>query len=100
MRLALPVWLGAGEALAQMAAQPEGLATLQEMYKSWPFFMGLVRAASTALATLTLATPTGLTTPLPSPHRRGCVLAQVSGGEVKGQNSNQTQCHTWGGLNG
>ena len=42
LRLHLPVWLGGGEALKKMADSPEGLEELREMYKSWPFFSGLV----------------------------------------------------------
>jgi len=42
MRLHLPVWLGGGEALKGVAATPEGLAQLRELYASWPFFRGLV----------------------------------------------------------
>ena len=36
------MWLGGGEALKKMADSPEGLEELREMYKSWPFFSGLV----------------------------------------------------------
>ena len=40
-RLHLPVWLGGGAALAERIAAG-GLAELQETYRSWPFFQGLV----------------------------------------------------------
>eukprot|EP00899_Mesostigma_viride_P018672 jgi/Mesvir1/26806/Mv20570-RA.2 len=38
-RLHLPVWLGVGSAFHSLReAHPDGLTTLQEMYKAWPFF--------------------------------------------------------------
>jgi len=40
--LHLPVWLGGGEALLDVASTPEGLQQLQQMYATWPFFTGLV----------------------------------------------------------
>jgi len=42
IRLMLTGWLGAGTALAGMAAEAEGLATLQEMARTWPFFDDLL----------------------------------------------------------
>ena len=42
MRLHLPVWLGGGEALANVASTPEGLAQLKDAYATWPFFRSLV----------------------------------------------------------
>jgi phosphoenolpyruvate carboxylase len=42
IRLMLPGWLGVGTALAEAAATPEGLATLQEMTRAWPFFDDLL----------------------------------------------------------
>lgn len=41
-RLMLPVWLGTGEALAQVASEPGGLETLQRMAETWPFFNDLL----------------------------------------------------------
>ena len=41
-RLHLPVWLGGGAALAERIAGG-GLAELQQMYQSWPFFQGLAQ---------------------------------------------------------
>jgi phosphoenolpyruvate carboxylase len=38
----LPGWLGAGTALAEMASRPEGLALLQAMTATWPFFDDLL----------------------------------------------------------
>ncbi len=43
MRLMLPSWLGAGSALASVAAEPGGLDTLREMVRTWPFFDDLLR---------------------------------------------------------
>jgi phosphoenolpyruvate carboxylase len=40
-RLHLPVWLGGGAALAARIAEG-GLGELQQMYRSWPFFQGLI----------------------------------------------------------
>ena len=42
MRLMLTGWLGAGSALAEMTASPEGLAVLRQMVRTWPFFDDLV----------------------------------------------------------
>ena len=42
IRLMINGWLGAGTALAQRASTPEGLRTLQEMAKAWPFFDDLL----------------------------------------------------------
>ena len=42
IRLMLPGWLGVGTALATVAAQAEGLATLQRMAAQWPFFDDLL----------------------------------------------------------
>src|SRR5690606_33078630 len=41
-RLMLTAWLGAGNALAAAAAEPGGLALLQQMAKRWPFFDDLL----------------------------------------------------------
>jgi phosphoenolpyruvate carboxylase len=38
----LPGWLGAGTALSDAAAEPDGLELLQRMAKSWPFFDDLL----------------------------------------------------------
>jgi Phosphoenolpyruvate carboxylase len=42
IRLMLTGWLGAGTALGEEAATAEGLARLQRMAKSWPFFDDLL----------------------------------------------------------
>jgi phosphoenolpyruvate carboxylase len=42
IRLMLTGWLGAGTAFEALAAQPDGLATLREMVRSWPFFDDLL----------------------------------------------------------
>ena len=42
MRLHLPVWLGGGEALTNLAKTEEGMKELKDMYASWPFFTALV----------------------------------------------------------
>ena len=42
IRLMLPGWLGVGTALAEATATPEGLATLREMTRAWPFFDDLL----------------------------------------------------------
>nr|MBA3889303.1 phosphoenolpyruvate carboxylase [Gemmatimonadaceae bacterium] len=42
VRLMLTGWLGAGTALDELATTPDGLATLQEMARSWPFFDDLL----------------------------------------------------------
>ncbi len=41
-RLMLTAWLGAGNALADAASTKEGLALLQRMAKTWPFFDDLL----------------------------------------------------------
>ncbi|HET9454850.1 MAG TPA: phosphoenolpyruvate carboxylase, partial [Gemmatimonadaceae bacterium] len=42
IRLMLTGWLGAGTAFTELAARPEGLATLREMARTWPFFDDLL----------------------------------------------------------
>lgn len=42
IRLMLTGWLGVGESLGEEAESPEGLARLQRMAKSWPFFDDLL----------------------------------------------------------
>ena len=42
IRLMLTGWLGVGTALAEMAAQPEGLDLLRAMTRAWPFFDDLL----------------------------------------------------------
>ena len=42
IRLMLTGWLGAGSALAEMTATPEGLELLRRMVRSWPFFDDLL----------------------------------------------------------
>jgi phosphoenolpyruvate carboxylase len=42
IRLMLPVWLGAGTALEQALAEPEGEARLRRMAEVWPFFDDLI----------------------------------------------------------
>ncbi len=42
IRLMLTGWLGVGESLGEEAAGPDGLARLQRMAKSWPFFDDLL----------------------------------------------------------
>ena len=42
MRLMLTGWLGAGTALAEAAAAPDGLALLRRMAREWPFFDDLL----------------------------------------------------------
>jgi phosphoenolpyruvate carboxylase len=49
-RFLLPSWYGAGSALGGYAAEEGKLATLQEMYRSWPFFRTLVDFMQMTLA--------------------------------------------------
>ena len=42
VRLMLTGWLGAGTALEEFSATPDGLATLQAMAREWPFFDDLL----------------------------------------------------------
>jgi phosphoenolpyruvate carboxylase len=48
-RYMLPAWYGFGSALEKMQ-EASGLDTMQEMYRLWPFFRGLVSKIETALA--------------------------------------------------
>lgn len=50
IRLMLPGWLGVGTALHTILAQPQGLETLQEMARHWPFFDDLVGKIEMVLA--------------------------------------------------
>jgi phosphoenolpyruvate carboxylase len=48
-RHGIPGWFGLGAALAELE-QKHGLLHLQELYRSWPFFAGLLDNAQLALA--------------------------------------------------
>ena len=55
-RLMLPGWYGFGSAVeAYLRAQPDGLRTLREMYRSWPFFASLLSNMDMVLAKTDLA---------------------------------------------
>ncbi len=55
-RLMLPGWYGFGAAVdGYLAANPEGLANLQRMVKSWPFFKSLLSNMDMVLAKTDLA---------------------------------------------
>ncbi len=55
-RLMLPGWYGFGSAVdGYLAANPEGLATLRRMLKSWPFFQSLLSNMDMVLAKTDLA---------------------------------------------
>ncbi|MBK6869418.1 MAG: phosphoenolpyruvate carboxylase [Burkholderiales bacterium] len=55
-RLMLPGWYGFGSAVAGwLQAQPEGLPTLREMNRAWPFFAGLLSNMDMVLAKTDLA---------------------------------------------
>jgi phosphoenolpyruvate carboxylase len=49
-RVNLPGWFGLGSGLAEVAGRPGGLARLQEMHDSWPFFTSLLENAELSLA--------------------------------------------------
>lgn len=50
IRLMLPGWLGIGTALHQIMQTPEGLQTLQDMARDWPFFDDLLAKIEMVLA--------------------------------------------------
>jgi len=55
-RLMLPGWYGFGAAVdGYLAANPQGLATLRRMVKSWPFFQSLLSNMDMVLAKTDLA---------------------------------------------
>ncbi|MBK7415611.1 MAG: phosphoenolpyruvate carboxylase [Dechloromonas sp.] len=55
-RLMLPGWYGFGAAVdGYLSANPEGLATLRRMVKSWPFFQSLLSNMDMVLAKTDLA---------------------------------------------
>ncbi|MFZ2974699.1 MAG: phosphoenolpyruvate carboxylase [Ferribacterium limneticum] len=55
-RLMLPGWYGFGAAVdGYLAANPEGMATLRRMVKSWPFFQSLLSNMDMVLAKTDLA---------------------------------------------
>ncbi|WP_374328384.1 phosphoenolpyruvate carboxylase [Azonexus sp.] len=55
-RLMLPGWYGFGSAVdGYLAANPDGLATLRRMLKSWPFFQSLLSNMDMVLAKTDLA---------------------------------------------
>ncbi len=49
-RFLLPSWYGAGTALGNQTQHPEGLATLREMFRRWPFFRTLMGFMQMTLA--------------------------------------------------
>ena len=49
-RCLLPSWYGCGAALAPLAATPDGLQQLRDMYERWPFFRALVSNLEMTLA--------------------------------------------------
>ncbi|MBK7836643.1 MAG: phosphoenolpyruvate carboxylase [Candidatus Obscuribacter sp.] len=49
-RYMLPAWYGFGTAFANVLKDKDALALCRTMYKSWPFFKGLVSKIETALA--------------------------------------------------
>ncbi|HET7480846.1 MAG TPA: phosphoenolpyruvate carboxylase [Rubrobacteraceae bacterium] len=49
-RFLLPSWYGAGTALGNYIQQPDGLATLRDMYRRWPFFRTLTDFMQMTLA--------------------------------------------------
>jgi phosphoenolpyruvate carboxylase len=49
-RHVLPGWFGVGEALAGFSTNPERLATLQEMFREWPFFRNLLNNSQVSMA--------------------------------------------------
>jgi len=49
-RCNLPGWYGLGTGLATVAGEPGGTATLQAMYREWPFFRSLIENAEMSLA--------------------------------------------------
>ena len=49
-RYMLPAWYGFGTAFNESFKKPENLALMQEMYKQWPFFRGLVTKIENSLA--------------------------------------------------
>ena len=55
IRLMLPGWLGAGTALAEAAETPDGLARLQHMARTWPFFDDLLAKIEMVCAKTDLA---------------------------------------------
>ncbi len=50
IRCTIPGWFGLGAGLASVAEGADGLETLQEMYRGWPFFTSLVDSAELSLA--------------------------------------------------
>jgi phosphoenolpyruvate carboxylase len=49
-RCNLPGWYGLGTGLEVVAGQPDGLATLREMYTGWAFFRSMIENAEMSLA--------------------------------------------------
>jgi phosphoenolpyruvate carboxylase len=54
-RAILPAWYGVGSALEAYAANPEGAALLQRMYKEWPFFRAVIDNVTMVLAKTDMA---------------------------------------------
>lgn len=55
-RLMLPAWYGVGSAMEEWLKEvPDGMATLQKMYRSWPFFETMISNMDMVLAKTDIA---------------------------------------------
>jgi len=79
-RLMLPGWFGFGSAVkAFLAANPDtGLATLQAMYREWPFFRTLLSNMDMVLAKSSLAIASRYAALVPDEALRTAIFGRIS----------------------
>ena len=78
-RLMLPGWYGFGSAVATwLKGNPDGLALLQEMHATWPFFRSVLSNMAMVLAKTDLAVASRYAELVPDPAVREPVFARIS----------------------
>ncbi|MBU1362842.1 MAG: phosphoenolpyruvate carboxylase [Gammaproteobacteria bacterium] len=77
-RLMLPGWYGFGSAVdGYLAANPQGLATLRRMVKSWPFFKSVLSNMDMVLAKTDLAIASRYAELVVDVELRGRIFSQI-----------------------
>ncbi|PKO39207.1 MAG: phosphoenolpyruvate carboxylase [Betaproteobacteria bacterium HGW-Betaproteobacteria-4] len=77
-RLMLPGWYGFGSAVdGYLAANPQGLATLRRMVKSWPFFKSVLSNMDMVLAKTDLAIASRYAELVVDAELRGRIFSQI-----------------------
>jgi phosphoenolpyruvate carboxylase len=77
-RLMLPGWYGFGTAVEQWSASGGGIALLQEMHRTWPFFRSVLSNLDMVLAKTDLAIASRYAELVPDAKLRGEVFGKIS----------------------